>query len=126
MERYLIKLNDLSEKNRYLFNTISQIEEDVSNLNALKNNIKWTGPANEKFLLKHNEYMDSLNKMLSILNSCLRVTEKFQENYTDGYHEIVTNVQKIEEEIEEKDEYLNLDDFNSYQENYDDMEGNYE
>ena len=122
MEKYLVKLEELKEKNKHIYDIISSIDENIQNIKSLPKTIKWTGPAKDKFLLKHDEYMNSLNKMLEILNSCLSVTEKFHENYTEGYHEIVSNVQKVEDEIEEQ---VELDKYIEYQDDYVDMEEDY-
>lgn len=100
MGRYLVKLNDLEEKNNFLNDKISSIRESVSNIKALKNDICWESPSEKDFFKKYEEYIDELNNMLVNLEKALQVTKKYHENYTSGYNKITKNLKKLSEKTE--------------------------
>lgn len=102
MSKYLIKLNELNDKNKYIKDNIQAIKECIYNITNLKESITWSGPSKNKFILKYNEYLDYLNKMVINLESCLKVSKKYQENYTEGYNEIKSDFKKLREDVENK------------------------
>ena len=104
MGKYLVKINELDAKNRYINDIINKIEEDVINLSKLKNDIRWTSSSKDKFIIKYDEYVELLNKMINSLKSCLKVTEKFQSNFSNGYQHIDNNLKNIYLELEDENE----------------------
>lgn len=104
MGRYLVKIDELNEKNRYISDIINQIEENILSIDKLKNDIRWTSPSKDKFIVKYDEYVVLLNKMLNNLKSCLKVTEKFQSNFSDGYQQIQNDLKTVYRELEDENE----------------------
>lgn len=104
MERYLVKLNELSEKNKYIEGIIAEIEDSVLILSNLMNTYLWISPSKDKLNIKYNEYVESLNKMVNNLKSSLNITKKYQDNYKKGYTEIKNDLEKLSEELEEENE----------------------
>ena len=99
MDRYLIKINDLNDKNRFIEENISTIKECVSNIINLKKNIRWTSPSKDKLIIKYDEYIETLNKMVDNLESCLKVTKKYYTNYSNGYQEIKNDFKKVSRDL---------------------------
>ena len=102
MERYLVKINELNDKNRYIKDIILQIEDSVTNIKNLERSIRWVSPAKDKLMVKYTEYIDYLNKMTANLKTCLKVTEKYHDNYSNGYQEIKKSLRDVASELEEK------------------------
>ena len=102
MGRYLVKLNELNDKNKYMEENINEIKNYLFNLTELEKDIIWEGPSKDKFLIKYDEYIEYLNKMVNNLDSCLKVNKKFQDNFSNGYHEIKSNLKKLQNDVEDK------------------------
>ena len=102
MGRYLVRLNELNDKNKYIEQTIDEIKSCIFNITNLKKDIIWEGPSRDKFLIKYDEYIEYLNNMVNNLESCVKVNKKFQDNFTEGYHEIKSNLKKVQRSVEEK------------------------
>ena len=102
MGRYLVKLNELNDKNKFIEENINDIKECIINITNLKKDIIWTGPSSTKFIIKYDEYIDYLNKMVINLESCLKVNRKFQDNFTNGCQEIRGNFKKLRNNVEAK------------------------
>ncbi len=102
MSRYLVKINELNDKNKYIEDNIQVIKDSIYNITNLKELITWSGPSKNKFILKYDEYLDYLNKMVNDLESCLKVSKKYQGNYTEGYSEIKKGIKELREDVESK------------------------
>ena len=100
MGRYLVKINDLKNKNEYLKNKIQTIDDEINKLNKAQENVRWTGPARDKFMINYNNYIEELLKMSENLKKCLKVNEQFYNNYSGGYKKIKKGYQNIKEDLE--------------------------
>ena len=102
MGRYLVKINELNEKNNYIYETILQINESIKNIEHAKDNVKWVGLSQDKFMNKYSEYVESLNKMSKDLETCLNITKSFYNNYTIGYQDIKRDLKNVLSDLEKK------------------------
>ena len=100
MGRYLVKIDELEEKNKYLEDVISDIKERVNNINYIKDDVRWISYSKEKLMERYDEYVAFLNKMVHDLETCLSVNNKFLYNYSDGYQSIKKDFSEISKEVE--------------------------
>ena len=99
MARYLVKFDELNTKNNYERQLLNKIEEAILNIEQVKTNLDWEGPAFDKFISVYDEYVSELKDMLKYLKSCLNVTEKFYSNYNDGYNKIKKDFKNLQDEM---------------------------
>lgn len=117
MAKYLVKLNELNDKNNFINENITSIRDSINNISELGKDVYWIGQAKEDFFVKYEEYIKKLNEMYHNLESCLNVTKKYQENYQNGYQKIKTDLNKLSNEVRE-DSYERKNSNSLFNKNY--------
>ena len=102
MGRYLVKINDLGEKNKYLEEIIGEIKDCVENIDHMKEDVRWISHSKEKLMVKYDDYVLFLYKMLDNLDSCLNINKKYFFNYSEGYQSIKKDFRELSRDVEEK------------------------
>ena len=103
MSKYLVKLEELEEKNNNMEDLIQIIENSIMNMEKELLNMKWEGIAKERFLLSYNNYLEELKLINSNLKTSLNITNEFCSNYNEGFEKIKSGFKKLENEVKSDD-----------------------
>ena len=86
--RYLVKVEELKNKNEYLEKQLKLIDESILVIESLKSKLIWEGDTKESFIVKYDEYLEKLKKFEQNYISFLAFMKSFQGNYAEEYQNL--------------------------------------
>ena len=83
--RYLVKVDELSQKIEYLENQLLIIDENIEFLKNIKLNIIWEGEAYLTFVNNYDNYLDELDIIKKNILSYIDYLKLFYNNYENEF-----------------------------------------
>ena len=83
--RYLVKINDLGEKIKYLENQLDIINEKVNYLETYKSNVNWEGEGANTFYQNYDTYINELKDIEKETLSFIEFLTTYYNRYGEEY-----------------------------------------
>ncbi len=95
MLRYLVKINELNEKNIFLEEKLEKILEKIDNLSKLKSEFLWEGPSKTSFIAKYDEYITKLRDMSDKIMQIIAFVKSYHSNYDEEYQKLKSKYARL-------------------------------
>ena len=93
--RYLVKVGELIEKTDYIEKQLTIIDENIENLDRIKERIIWEGEASARFLDNYNNYIKELSNIENNILSINKYLMAYANNYGNQYSQLRKKYSKM-------------------------------